>query len=221
MSSKTLACYACGVRGHIRRDCPYGVGGRVPRPEQGKRQVPQAGRWVREPRRLKICWACGREGHLWWACPGPRQRVQVSPSEGAGPWRDSERPTTAKKRQVCWGCQKPGHIRRHCPLKGVEGRPMDVPGGPGGATLDLEKVTEAEVEMVGTQQGVGTQTITEPVANGETQTEGAQQEAGTQVVVGQETKWTQTLRVEAQGESDLHVRLEAAERALHEWSGPR
>uniref|UniRef100_A0A8C3IQQ7 CCHC-type domain-containing protein n=1 Tax=Chrysemys picta bellii TaxID=8478 RepID=A0A8C3IQQ7_CHRPI len=124
------AYYTCGVRGHIRRDCPYGVGGRVPRPEQGKWQVLQVGCWVREPRRLKICWACGREGHLRWACPGPRQRVQVSPGEGAGPWRDPERPTTAKKRQVCWGCQKPGHIRRHCPLKGVEGRPVEVLDSP-------------------------------------------------------------------------------------------
>uniref|UniRef100_A0A8C3IXD2 CCHC-type domain-containing protein n=1 Tax=Chrysemys picta bellii TaxID=8478 RepID=A0A8C3IXD2_CHRPI len=109
------ACYACGMRGHIRWDCPY-LGGRVPHSEQGRQQIPQAGRWVRKPRRLKICWDCGREGHLQWACP--RQRVQVSPGEGTGPRTDPERPTAAKKWGACWRCQRLGHIRRHCPPQG-------------------------------------------------------------------------------------------------------
>ncbi|CAM2118556.1 unnamed protein product [Caretta caretta] len=65
--------------------------------------------------------------------------------------------------------------------------------------------------MVRARQGIGTQTIVEPVTNGETQTEWGLQEAGTQVVVGQTTKWTQTLQGGSPGDSNLQARLEAVE----------
>lgn len=141
--------------------------------------------------------------------------------------KGQRRPKAARRQGTCWGCQKPGHLRRHCPLKKVEDWPREVPGGPEGALLNVEKVTPAEGAIVGTPQEAGTQIIPPPVIDRETQTEWAQQEAGaqeqrvqgtkwTQVVMGQATKGTQTLREEGLGDSNLWARLEAAERALRE-----
>uniref|UniRef100_A0A8C4VZE7 CCHC-type domain-containing protein n=1 Tax=Gopherus evgoodei TaxID=1825980 RepID=A0A8C4VZE7_9SAUR len=125
ISSKEDKKPSGSLQGHIRRDCPYWVGGRVPHPEKRRRQVPRAVCRVREPRQLPVCWICGQVGHLRRDCPGPRNAGQGNPG-GSRPTK--RRPKAARRQGVCWGCQKPGHIRRHCPLKRLEDR-ADPTGG--------------------------------------------------------------------------------------------
>uniref|UniRef100_A0A8C0HAH5 CCHC-type domain-containing protein n=1 Tax=Chelonoidis abingdonii TaxID=106734 RepID=A0A8C0HAH5_CHEAB len=131
-AAECQTCYACLRQGHIRRDCPYWVGGRVSHPERRRQQIPQAVCRVREPRQPPVCWTCGQADHLWRDCPGPRNAGQGNPG-GSRPTK--KRPKAARRQGVCWGCQKPGHIRRHCPLKGLEGGPTEVavPGGQPGS----------------------------------------------------------------------------------------
>uniref|UniRef100_A0A8C0FYL3 CCHC-type domain-containing protein n=1 Tax=Chelonoidis abingdonii TaxID=106734 RepID=A0A8C0FYL3_CHEAB len=64
-------CYACLRQGHIKKDCPYWVGSRLPQPEKGHWQVPRAVCRVRELRQLPVCWTCRQTGHFWRDCPGP------------------------------------------------------------------------------------------------------------------------------------------------------
>lgn len=210
-AAERRTCYACGRRGHLKRDCSYWGGSRMPHPEKGQWQVPRAACRVMEPRQLPACWTCGRTGHFWRDCPGPEKPAQGSLGE-ARPVKGQRRPKAVKRQGACWGCQKLGHIRRHCPLKKAEGRPREVPGGPEGAKLDPGEVTLAEMAIGGTPQEAGTQTITPPGTERGTQTEWAPQEAGaqkkrvletrwTQVIMGQATKGTQTLREEGLGDS--------------------
>uniref|UniRef100_A0A674IHS9 CCHC-type domain-containing protein n=1 Tax=Terrapene triunguis TaxID=2587831 RepID=A0A674IHS9_9SAUR len=113
-------CYVCARRGHIKRDCPYGAGGRVPHPKLGRRPVPQTARWVREPRRLRACWVCGRRGHLWQDCPAPRNTIQGNPGR-VGSVRDNGKKQEARatpRRGACWHCWELGHLRKDCPLGG-------------------------------------------------------------------------------------------------------
>ncbi|CAM4608020.1 unnamed protein product [Lepidochelys olivacea] len=168
------ACYACGRTGHLRLDCPHGTGGRIPHPETGRCPIPQAVRWVREPRWLRVCWACRRRGHLELECPAPRNTAQGNPGR-VGPVRDEgkvPRPGAARRRDACWSCRAPGPIKRHCPFRGTEEGPEEVPVGPEGP-----KLKEATTWIEGTLQEVGTQIVIGPVAEDETQTMWAQRES--------------------------------------------
>uniref|UniRef100_A0A8C0H6B5 CCHC-type domain-containing protein n=1 Tax=Chelonoidis abingdonii TaxID=106734 RepID=A0A8C0H6B5_CHEAB len=119
---------------------------------------------------LPVCWTCRQMGHFWRDCSGPGNMVQGNPGR-ARPIKSWRWPKAVRGQGACWGCQKPGHIKRHCPLRRGEGRPREMPGGPEGAMLDLERVTQAEVEIAGTPQEARTQTIILPVMEIETQTE--------------------------------------------------
>ncbi|XP_039373615.1 uncharacterized protein LOC120393050 [Mauremys reevesii] len=185
-TAERRTCYACARRGHIKRDCPYWAGSRMPHPEKGQRQVPRAACRVREPRQLPACWTCGQTGHFWRDCPGPE--------------RDSEKKQGARaipRRGACWHCRERGHQKKDCPLVGratqleaverVADRPVGHPG----------EVVKTAAGMVGTLREGQTQTITREVINKETQTEWGRQEAGVQKRQVLETKWTQVVMGQA------------------------
>ncbi|XP_075777530.1 uncharacterized protein LOC142827202 [Pelodiscus sinensis] len=84
-------CFACGHRGHLRRECPYGVGAR--RPPPANRDKGRAAP-VKTTGEARTCWACGKPGHIRRLCP---ERTW-------GRWRQ---PTTRERTQN----HRPGMVR--------------------------------------------------------------------------------------------------------------
>uniref|UniRef100_A0A674IWB7 CCHC-type domain-containing protein n=1 Tax=Terrapene triunguis TaxID=2587831 RepID=A0A674IWB7_9SAUR len=108
-------CYACGRKGHFKKECPYWEGAERPHPDKAPP--------VRVTGGPPACWVCGEQGHLKRECPYRAPKAWASPEGGAIAQTSRTKAVAGGRCRGCFYCHTKGHIKRHCPLKQKGGVP--------------------------------------------------------------------------------------------------